>query len=152
MLSRMKELEEKVASMTTSTTTMVGKIADLREEVVDLSGRVHQRMEDVTEKTDNIEAELKKTSKKTDKIGRKLNQVVTEVDMKLNTNLAQIFERLKAAEAVSNDIRTTMETMEKAYKEMKSGDKMTGQTRSGASIYLAGIDKLKQNGGPSRGH
>jgi len=143
MLVRIKELEDKVESMSTATTSVVVKMTDMREEYNGLCEKVHQRMEDVTERADDIEVGLKRIDSKTEELDSKMTRVITEVDTKLNTHLTQVFERLNAAEAASNDIKLTMESMQKAYNEMKSGDKMTGQTRSGSGIYLVGIDKLR---------
>ena len=136
ILQRLMQLEIQVATMA----PVVGKVSEVREECTDTCAKMFQRVEEVTEKVEAVEAEAKAAAQRMD---TKMEHLVKEVDKKLSTNLEEMFERLKKAEESSSDLRLTMASMEKAYREMQSGDNLPAQSRSGAGIYLAGLDKLR---------
>ena len=160
LYEKIQKLEEEICKlkMTTlknsnSINTNIESIENANQIVLGLQNDVIGIKEGVTELKEGLVEALQGNQITSDKMDRLASELQIKLDRELNILSSKITEN----ERMAADTRNTMAIMERAMKEQRAGDNLTGPSRSAMGIYLSGIESLRQlvgdraEGGPGRG-
>ena len=74
----------------------------------------------------------------------RMNQLAAELRTKLDKELQRLSGKIMENEKMASDTRNTLAIIERALKEQRAGENLSGSSRSSMGIYLSGIDTLRE--------
>ena len=133
MVHRIDLLEQVITSNTNS-------IGDVGERLNNNTERLNMRVEDFASYAEQGIHRIDEDIKQMDNMVNEVARMVQDLSDPLNAALG----RLSIVESEANDLKNMLRIMQNAMEEMKGGENLPVNSRSGLGIYIAGLDNLKK--------